>query len=108
MKELDKLSKCCKAKLYNRAEAYHSPVNVCTICEKITDEYGNPIITGDSDTDELLEDERVAQEEDICPWGEPLHNHHDGCPSCYIADKYGYKTSEDISKGLKKYLRGEK
>ena len=27
------------------------------------DEYGNPIITGDSDTDELLEDERRAQEE---------------------------------------------
>ena len=72
------------------------------------DKYGNPVITGDSDTDELLEDERIAQEEDICPWGEPLHNHHDGCPSCYIADKYGYKTSEDISKGLKKYLQGKK
>ena len=63
MEELDKLSKCCKAKLYNRAEAYHSPVNVCTICENITDEYGNPIITGDRDTDELLEDERIAQED---------------------------------------------
>ena len=25
------------------------------------DEYGNPVITGDSDTDELLEDERLAQ-----------------------------------------------
>ena len=19
-----------------------------------------------------------------CPFDEPLHNHHDGCPSCYI------------------------
>ena len=27
------------------------------------DKYGNPIITGDSDTDELLEDERRSQEE---------------------------------------------
>ena len=27
------------------------------------DKYGNPIITGDTDTDELLEDERIAQED---------------------------------------------
>lgn len=24
---------------------------------------------------------------DKCPYDEPLHNHHDGCPSCYLADK---------------------
>ena len=45
---------------------------------------------------------------DICPWDEPLHDHHDGCPACYIADKYGYKTSEDISKGMKELIQQKK
>ena len=22
--------------------------------------------------------------EEICPYDEPLHNHHDGCPSCEL------------------------
>jgi hypothetical protein len=24
---------------------------------------------------------------DYCPYGEPLHWHHDGCPACYDAHK---------------------
>jgi hypothetical protein len=27
----------------------------------------------------------VLEEESDCPYDEPLHNHHDGCPSCYTA-----------------------
>jgi hypothetical protein len=22
----------------------------------------------------------------VCPWSEPLHFHHDGCPSCFVAE----------------------
>ena len=31
----------------------------------------------------LVEDE-IAIIKDECPYEEPLHNHHDGCPSCYM------------------------
>ena len=24
-----------------------------------------------------------------CPWGEPLHYHHDGCPSCWLESQEG-------------------
>ena len=28
--------------------------------------------------------DKLAKLPDVCPFDEPLHNHHDGCPSCYI------------------------
>lgn len=85
----DKVSKCCGAELYDQSETGYAPNEVCSNCEKRAESI--LVIT-----------------KDICPWGEPLHNHHDGCPSCYIADKYGYKTSEDISKGMKELIQQKK
>tara|TARA_R100000700_G_scaffold14270_3_gene20170 strand:+ start:321 stop:689 length:369 start_codon:yes stop_codon:yes gene_type:complete len=31
--------------------------------------------------------------EEICPYDEPLHNHHDGCPSCDNCNTQGYVIS---------------
>jgi len=47
------------ARLHGVADALlaHCPDSECTICSKI-----------------------------VCPHGEPLHFHHDGCPSCYTEE----------------------
>jgi hypothetical protein len=29
-----------------------------------------------------------------CPWGEPLHFHHDGCPACAQAEENGAKVMQ--------------
>ena len=39
---------------------------------------------------------------DECPYDEPLHDHHDGCPSCYLAElesaiKNAYSATEKIT-----------
>lgn len=31
----------------------------------------------------------------VCPYDEPLHDHHDGCPACYMADRYNNMSPEE-------------
>lgn len=46
-------------------------------------------------TDALLNEckdyECIACAEIVCPYGDPLHFHHDGCPACSL---YGDKSAE--------------
>ena len=49
--------------LKKRRDKLDADVDDCMIAYEKKYKYENPIITGDSDTDELLEDERRAQEE---------------------------------------------
>lgn len=36
----------------------------------------------------------------FCPHDEPLHNHHDGCPSCWQMDDAEYKSSLATKHGV--------
>ena len=31
----------------------------------------------------------------LCPWAEPLHTHHDGCPSCVTMGERGEHGEDD-------------
>ena len=40
---------------------------------------------------DLLRQE-LTDKDDNCPYNEPLHDHHDGCPACYYDDKREGRT----------------
>ena len=61
--EFDELTAEQTVSVFENDETIYRTLQHIAEDEQELDEYHNPIITGDSDTDELLEDERIAQED---------------------------------------------
>lgn len=54
--------------------------------------------TEDCDIDECS----ICAERD-CPFGEPLHYHHDGCPACYEESGHEWVTLDKDKYNRKEY-----
>jgi len=67
------------------------------------DEFNVPVITGDKDTDALLEDERIAQDENLKSQQDMLDRHRD-MESKIV--KYDRKLSEAASEAAESVWRG--
>ena len=89
----------------DQANAIHLKVVAQTALDfedTTADEFNVPVITGDKDTDALLEDERINQDEDLKSQQESLDRYRE--TQAEIAE-YDKKLSEDASEAAESVWR---
>lgn len=73
----------------NCGHSPYSPPEICPACLSIVRVAPTPAPAAHQPTEHCPEDECEVCGRSACPHGDPMHYHHDGCPSCCEAPPTG-------------------